>query len=123
MDNQKHIPSLDAAIRQMDALAGVIECSDCREDFHQIAKWLEELKVYKRFEECGYELPKPKRLLRLRKRYKGFGYACPYCGRGVIRVSGIQQCNGCGGMVDNDNIEMAPDKMKFKTDEIGSWRW
>ena len=122
MDNGKYIPSLDAVIRQMDALAGVIECSECRENYHQIAEWLRELSVYKRFEECGFEMPKPKRLLRLEKIYKGFGYACPYCGRGVIRVKGLQQCNVCGGMVDNDNIELASGKMKLKSDRKPSWR-
>ena len=28
----------------------------------------------------------------------------------------------CGGMVDNDNIELASGKMKLKADAKGSWR-
>ena len=67
-------------------------------------------------------VPRPRRLLQLDPKYKGFGYACPYCGRGVIRVKGLQQCKVCGGMVDNDNIELASGKMKLKADAKGSWR-
>jgi hypothetical protein len=67
-------------------------------------------------------MPKPKRLLRLETKYKGFGYACPWCGRGVIRIRGLQHCAGCGGMVDNDITELAPEKLKLKSDRKASWR-
>ena len=122
MHNDPHILTLDQAIEHCEKMAKTLDCKDCAEDHRQLAEWLKELRVYKKFEECGYEMPKPKRLLRLETRYKGFGYACPYCGRGVIRVKGLQQCKVCGGMVDNDNIEMASEKMKLKADARGSWR-
>lgn len=122
MYNDPHQLTLDQAIEHCEKMAKTLDCKDCAEDHRQLAEWLKELRVYKKFEECGYEMPKPKRLLRLETRYKGFGYACPYCGRGVIRVKGLQQCKVCGGMVDNDNIEMAPEKMKLKADARGSWR-
>jgi hypothetical protein len=122
MHNDPHILTLDQAIEHCEKMAKTLDCKDCAEDHRQLAEWLKELRVYKKFEECGYEMPKPKRLLRLETRYKGFGYACPYCGRGVIRVKGLQQCKVCGGMVDNDNIELASGKMKLKADAKGSWR-
>lgn len=122
MYNDPHQLTLDAAIEQEEALAIATKCEDCAADHRQLAEWLKELRVYKKFEECGYEMPKPKRLLRLATKIKGFGYACPWCSRGVIRVKGLQQCKGCGGMVDNDNIELAPDKIKLKADAKGSWR-
>lgn len=122
MYNDHHQLTLDQAIEHCEKMSKTLDCKDCAEDHRQLAEWLKELRVLKKFEECGYEMPKPKRLLRLETRYKGFGYACPYCGRGVIRVKGLQQCKVCGGMVDNDNIELAPEKMKLKADARGSWR-
>ena len=122
MHNDANILRMEQAIEHCEKMAKTLDCKDCAEDHRQLAEWLKELRVYKKFEECGYEMPKPKRLLRLETRYKGFGYACPYCGRGVIRVKGLQQCKVCGGMVDNDNIELASGKMKLKADAKGSWR-
>lgn len=122
MYNDPHQLTLDQAIEHCEKMAKTLDCKDCAEDHRQLAEWLKELRVYKKFEECGYEMPKPKRLLRLATKIKGFGYACPWCSRGVIRVKGLQQCKGCGGMVDNDNIELAPDKIKLKADAKGSWR-
>lgn len=122
MYNDHHQLTLDQAIEHCEKMSKTLDCKDCAEDHRQLAEWLKELRVLKKIEECGYEMPKPKRLLRLETRYKGFGYACPYCGRGVIRVKGLQQCNVCGGMVDNDNIELASGKMKLKSDRKPSWR-
>ena len=67
-------------------------------------------------------VPRPRRLLQLDPKYKGFGFACPWCGRGVIRTKGLQHCAVCGGIVDNDITEPAPEKLKLKSDRKTSWR-
>lgn len=58
MHNDPHILTLDQAIEHCEKMAKTLDCKDCAEEHRQLAEWLKELKVYKRYEECGYEMPK-----------------------------------------------------------------
>ena len=52
---------------------------------------------------------KPKSIVKRADRQDGWIYACPYCHRYVMAASGLQQCLICGGIVDNDHPELAPE--------------
>jgi hypothetical protein len=67
-------------------------------------------------------MPKPKNILKREDKQDGWIYACPYCRRYVVRASGLQQCAGCGGMVDNDNVELRPANTVIRFDGKDSWR-
>lgn len=67
-------------------------------------------------------MPKPRKLLKRVDNEDGYIYMCPYCWRYVMRSHGLQQCLKCGGMVDNDNVEIVPGTKKAKYDGQDSWR-
>lgn len=65
---------------------------------------------------------KPKSIVKRADRQDGWIYACPYCHRYVMAASGLQQCLICGGIVDNDHPELAPETLKIKFDGKDSWK-
>ena len=67
-------------------------------------------------------MARPKKIWKREDKTDGIIYICPYCRRYVVRASGLQQCAGCGGMVDNDNAELKPANTVIRFDGKGSWR-
>ncbi len=84
--------------------------------------WNKFLKRQNKKKSEAVEMPKPKSILKVEDKNDGYFYICPYCGRYVMRTSGLQQCLICGGMVDNDNAQLVPRPNRVKFDGKISWR-